>query len=161
MMAASMAPPFVIHQPGMSAHAGAPHGGHSMVQTHPPGQGVPGGGQQPGVSIGQQIHAGMAGLGVPQASPGPVISGMMPGGGPTGVSGSGPSSYALAHLHSPQGQLIQNQMHQSKSLLALSSIIAFGVGVSDLQKLQLVNSPVLFARWIMEKYLFLIKLICD
>ena len=89
-----------------------------MVHGHPSHQGVPGG-QQPGVSMGQQLHPGITGPGGPQASQaGPMMGGMMQGGGPPNVSGVGPSQHALSHLNPHQGQLYaqqqQQQMHACK-----------------------------------------------
>ena len=109
----SMAQPFGQHAPGMTVH-----GGHPMAQAHPSAQGIPGGGQQPGVSMGPQMHAGITGPGGPQVSQaGPMMAGMMPGGGPAGAAG-GPSAHAQAHLNpGQQAQMFaQNpQMHMSKS----------------------------------------------
>ena len=85
-----------------------------MVQGHPSNQGVPGGGQQPGVSMGQQMHAGVSGPGGPQVTQtGPMMAGMMQGGGPSGVSGGGgPSAHALQHLNpSHQNQMFAQQQH--------------------------------------------------
>ena len=73
--------------------------------------------------MGQQMHPGMAGPGVPQVSQaGPMMGGMMPGGGPPGVSGGGPNAHALSHLTPHQGQMNpqfaaqqQQQMQVSKS----------------------------------------------
>lgn len=101
----------------MSGHAGVAHGGHPMSQGHPSNQGVPGGGQQPGVSMNQQMHSGVTGPGGPQVTQaGPMMPGMMQGGGPPGVSGGGvPSAHALSHLTAAhQGQVFtQQHMHQA------------------------------------------------
>lgn len=110
------APPFAAH-PG--AMGGMAHGGHPM-QGHPSNQGMPGGGQQPGVTMSQQMHGGVVGPGGPQAGqPGPMMGGMMPAGGPGGVSGNGgPSMHALSHLTPghPGHQMFapQQQMQQSE-----------------------------------------------
>ena len=92
-----------------------------MVSGHPSNQGLPGGGQ-PVVSMGPQMHAGMAGgPGVPQAGQtASMMAGISQGGGVPGVSGPTPSAHALSHLNPahPQ-QLYQQQqaMQQaSKSL---------------------------------------------
>ena len=116
-MMASIAPPFPGHQAGMSGHAGVAHGGHPMAQGHPSNQGVPGGGQQPVVSMGQQMHAGVSGPGGPQVTQGgPTMAAMMLGGGPPGVSGGGgPSAHALQHLnpgHQGQPMFAPQQMQQ-------------------------------------------------
>ena len=109
----AMAQPFNTH-PGMGGHAGVAHGGQPMVHGHPSHQGVPGG-QQPGVSMGQQLHQGMTGPGGPQASQaGPMMGGMMQGGGPPNVSGVGPSQHALSHLNPHQGQLYAQQQQQQQ-----------------------------------------------
>ena len=85
-----------------------------MVHGHPSNQGVPGG-QQPGVSMGQQIHPGITGPGGPQASQaGPMMGGMMHGGGPPNVSGVGPSQHALSHLNPHQGQMYAQQQQQQQ-----------------------------------------------
>ena len=110
----SMAQPFAQHPPGMAVH-----GGHPMAQGHPSAQGLPGG-QQPGVSMGPQMHAGVAGPSGPQVSQAGPMMGMMPGGGPAGVSG-GPSAHAQAHLNpGHQGQMFaQNpKMHISTASLS-------------------------------------------
>ena len=109
-MMASMSQPFPAH-PGMAGHAGVAHGGQPMVHGHPSSQGVPGG-QQPGVSLGPQMHPGITGPGGPQVSQaGPMMAGMMQGAGPPGVSGGGPSAHALSHLNphqfTPQHQHMQ------------------------------------------------------
>ena len=83
-----------------------------MVHGHPSHQGVPGG-QQPGVSIGQQMHPGIAGPGGPQVSQaGPMMGGMMQGGGPPNISGVGPSQHALSHLNPHQNHLLAQQQQQ-------------------------------------------------
>ena len=65
------------------------------------------------------MHAGVAGPGGPQVSQaGPMMAGIMPGGGPSGMSGT-PSAHAQAHLNpGHQGQMFaQNpQMQMSKSI---------------------------------------------
>ena len=91
-----------------------------MMQGHPSSQGMPGGVQQPGVSMGQQMHAGVVGPGGPQVTQaGPMMAGMMPGGGPPGVSGV-PSAHAQAHLtpghQGPMYQQQQQMQHLSKSI---------------------------------------------
>ena len=85
-----------------------------MAQGHPSNQGVPGGGQQPGVSMAQQIHTGVTGPGVPQVSQaGPMMAGMMQGGAPAGVSGGGqPSAHALSHLNPGHQNQMFAQQHQ-------------------------------------------------
>ena len=109
----AMAQPFNTH-PGIGGHAGVAHGGQPMVHGHPSHQGVPGG-QQPGVSMGQQIHPGITGPGGPQVSQaGPMMGGMMQGGGPPNVSGVGPSQHALSHLNPHQGQLYAQQHQQQQ-----------------------------------------------
>ena len=84
-----------------------------MVHGHPSHQGVPGA-QQPGVSMGQQIHPGIAGPQVSQA--GPMMGGMMQGGGPPSVSGVGPNQHALSHLNPHQGQLFAQQQQQQQQM---------------------------------------------
>ena len=119
----SMAQPFAQHPPGMTIH-----NGHPMAQGHPSNQGIPGGGQPPGVSLGPQMHAGVAGPGGPQVSQaGPMMAGMMPGGGPSGMSG-GPSAHAQAHLNpGHQGQMFAGnpQMQMSKSISMARCSLAF------------------------------------
>lgn len=111
-MMASMAQPFATHPPGMAGHAGVAHGGHPMAQGHPSNQSVPGGGQQPGVTMGQQMHGGVTGPGVPQVSQaGPMMARMMPGDAPPGVSGG--SGLALSHLNPGH----QNQMFTQQQQL--------------------------------------------
>lgn len=120
MMAAAQ--PFAAHPGAMAGHPGMAHGGHPMAQGHPSNQGMPVGGPQPGVAIGQQMHAGVVGPGGPQAGqPTPMMGGMMPAGGPAGVSGNGqPSVHALSHLTPGPGhpsQMFaaqQQQMQQSE-----------------------------------------------
>lgn len=109
-MMASMAQPFAGQTPIMGP-AGVAHGGQPMVHGHPSSQGM-----QPGVSMGQQIHPGVAVPGGPQVSQsGPMMGGMMPGGGPPVVSGPGPSAHALSHLNPQNGSLLaqQGQMQAS------------------------------------------------
>ena len=87
-----------------------------MNQGHPSGQGMPGGGQQPGASMGQQIHPGATGPGGPQASQaGPMMGGMMQAGGPSAASGNGgPSVHALSHLTPAATQMFNpQQMHNA------------------------------------------------
>ena len=121
-MIASMAQPF--HPGGMPGHAGMPHGGHPMAPGHPSNQGLPGGGQ-PGMSMGQQMHAGMAGgPGAPQVSQGgQIMAGMPQGSGPPGVSIGGPSAHALSHLNPghPQQIYAQNQQQQMQQASQFSS----------------------------------------
>ena len=89
------------HPGGMPGHGGMPHG-HPMAPGHPSNQGVPNGGQ-PGVTMGQQMHAMGSG---PQVTQGPMMG--ISQGGP-GVSG-GPSAHAMQHLNPAiNPQLIQNQ----------------------------------------------------
>ena len=113
-MMASIAQPFAGHQAGLAGHAGVTHGGLPMSQAHPSNQGVPGVGQQPGVSMGQQMHAGMAGPGATQVTQaGPMMAGMIQSGGPAGISGAGPSAMALQHLNpGHQGQIMTAQHQQ-------------------------------------------------
>lgn len=108
---------FAPHPAAMSGHAGVAHGGHPMAPGHPSNQGVPGGGQQPGVSMGQQMHAGVTGPGGPQVSQaGPMMTGMMQAGGPPGVSGGGgPSAHALSHLNPGHQGGYAQQQQASKS----------------------------------------------
>ncbi|KAL8666413.1 MAG: hypothetical protein Q9202_001436 [Teloschistes flavicans] len=100
--------------------AGMAHGGHPMAPGHPSNQGMPGGGQQPGVTMGQQMHGGVPGSigpGVPQGQPGPMMGGMMPTGGPGGASGNGPSMHALSHLTPGHpGQMFAQQQQQQQQL---------------------------------------------
>lgn len=117
IMMASIAQPFAGHQAGLAGHAGVAHGGLPMSQGHPSNQGVPGVGQQPGVSMGQQMHAGIAGPGGAQVTQaGPMMAGMIPSGGPAGVPGAGPSAMALQHLNpgGHQGQVIAAQQQQQQ-----------------------------------------------
>lgn len=115
----SIAPPFAGHQAGLAGHAGVTHGGLPMSQGHPSNQGVPGVGQQPGVSMGQQMHPGIAGPGATQVTQaGPLMAGMIQTGGPAGVPGAGPSVMALQHLNpGHSGQVLaaqqQHQMQQA------------------------------------------------
>lgn len=121
-MMASMAQPFAGHQAALAGHTGVTHGGLPMSQGHPSNQGVPGVGQQPGVSMGQQMHAGPGTAQVTQA--GPMMAGMIQTGAPTGVPGAGPSAMALQHLNpaTHQGQVLaqQQQFQASKSQFRLS-----------------------------------------
>lgn len=127
MMAA--ASPFVGHPGAMAEMA---HGGHPMVQGHPSNQGMPGGGQQSGVTMGQQMHGGVSGSvgpGIPQpGQPGPMMGGMMPGGGPGGASGNGgPSMHALSHLtpgHPSQmfAQQQQQMQHACECIISIMSL---------------------------------------
>ena len=65
--------------------------------------------------MGQQIHPGITGPGGPQVSQaGPMMGGMMQGGGPPNVSGVGPSQHALSHLNPHQGQLYAQQHQQQQ-----------------------------------------------
>ncbi len=103
--------------PAGMAHAGIAHGGQPMVHGHPSNQGVPGG-QQTGVTMGQQMHPGMAGPG------GPMMAGMMPGGGPPGGQ---PNAHALSHLNPHQSQIVaQQQQHiqQASMFIFLLFIVA-------------------------------------
>ena len=95
-----------------------------MAPGHPSSQGMPGAGQT-GVSLGQPMHAGMAGgPGVPQVSQaGSMMAGMPQA---PGVSGGGPSAHALSHLNPahPQ-QMFQQQQMQAASKLASSISVRF------------------------------------
>ena len=118
-MLASIPQPFPGHQAGLAGHAGVAHGGLPMSQGHPSNQGVPGVGQQPGVSMGQQMHAGIAGPGATQVTQaGPIMAGMIQTGVPAGVPGPGPSAMALQHLNpAHHGQVLaqqQQQQHQQQ-----------------------------------------------
>ena len=66
--------------------------------------------------MGQQLHPGITGPGGPQVSQaGPMMGGMMQGGGPPNVSGVGPSQHALSHLQNPhQNQLYAQQQQQQQ-----------------------------------------------
>ena len=124
-----MAQPFAAHSAGMPAHAGIPHNGHPMAPGHPSNQGTPGGGQ-PGVSMGQPMHAGLAGApgGPPVSQAGSMMPGIPQGGGAPVVSGGGPSAHALSHLNPAHPQPMftqQQQMHQpSKSSFLNIQMIA-------------------------------------
>ena len=103
-----MAQPFPTH-PGMAV----PHGGQPMAHGHPSNQGVPGG-QQPGMSMGQQMHPGISGPGAQVSPAGPMMGAIMQGAVPQGVSGPGPSQHALSHLNPHHGQPMfahQQQQH--------------------------------------------------
>lgn len=111
-----MAQTFAAHPGAMPGHPGVAHGGHSMAPGHPSNQGIPGGGQQPVVSM-AQMHPGASGPGVAQVTQaGPMMVGMPHGvGGVPGVSsGGGPSAHALSHLNpgNPQQLFQQQQMQQ-------------------------------------------------
>ena len=114
MMAA--APPFASHPGAMAGHAGMAPGGHPMAQGHPSHQGIPGGGQQPGMAMGQQMHGGVM---VPGGQQGHGMMGsMMPGGGPAGTSGNGGPSmqaHALSHL-APGHAYAQQQTSESTKI---------------------------------------------
>lgn len=117
-----MAQPFAAHQGAMPGHPGVAHGGHPMAPGHPSNQGVPGGVQQPVVSM-AQMHPGASGPGVAQVSQaGPMMVGMPHGvGGVPGVStGGGPSAHALSHLNpgNPQQIFQQQQMQQARKLVS-------------------------------------------
>lgn len=109
-MMASIAPPFAGHQASLNGHAGVTHGGLPVSQGHSSNQGVPGVGQQPGVSMGQQMHAGIAGPGAAQVTQaGPLMGSMIQ----TGIPGAGPSAMALQHLNpAHQGQILTAQHQQ-------------------------------------------------
>ena len=96
----------------MAGHGGMPHAGHPMVSGHPSNQGIPGG--QVGVSMGPQIHAGMAGgPGGPQVNhPGSMMAGIPQGVGGPGVSGPSPNAHALSHLSPTHPHLIAQQQQQ-------------------------------------------------
>ena len=112
-MMASMAPQFPGG--GMNSHGGMPHGSHPMVSGHPSNQGMPNG--QVGVSMGPQIHAGMAGgPGGPQVNhPGSMMVGMPQGVGGPGVSGPSPNAHALSHLNPTHPQLLAQQHQQMQA----------------------------------------------
>ena len=115
-MMASMAQPFA-GQPGMMGPGGVAHGGQPMVHGHPSSQGM-----QPGVSMGQQIHPGVAVPGGPQVSQaGPLMAGIIPGGGPPVASGPGSNAHALSHLNPHGGPVIaqQGQIQASQSHIHL------------------------------------------
>ena len=98
---ASMAQPF---NPGMAA---MPAGGQPMA-SHPSNQAMPSGGQ-PGVTMGQPIHQGIVGPGMPQASQAGTMMAMGPGGGPPGVPGAHPNAHAMQHLNPNQNQMFAGQ----------------------------------------------------
>ena len=121
---ASMAQPFPTHPAGLSVHAGNIHGGHPMAPGHPSNQGIPGGAQQPGASMGQQMHAGVTGPGMPQVSQaGPMMAGMSQGGGPGASGANVPSAHALSHLNPghPQQMFAQQQQQQQQMAQASKS----------------------------------------
>lgn len=131
MMAA--APPFAAHPGAMAGHAGMAHGGHPMAQGHPSHQGIPAGAQPPGVTMGQQMHGGVVGLGGPQGGqqgPG-MMGGMMPGAGPGAASGNGGPSmhaHALSHLTPGHPNLYaqqQQQMQQASEFMPFLSAPSF------------------------------------
>jgi hypothetical protein len=108
---------------GMPGHGGMQHGGHPMTQGHPSNQGAAGG--QPGVSMGQQMHMGMAsGPGAPQVTQaGQMMGGIPHNGGPGGV---GPNAHAMSHLAAhPQSMLQQQQQIQQASTLNSQSACIF------------------------------------
>lgn len=113
----SMAQTFAAHPGAIPGHPGVAHGGHPMAPGHPSNQGVPGGGQQPVVSM-AQMHPGASGSGVAQVSQaGPMMVGMSHGvGGVPGVSsGGGPSAHALSHLNPGNAQIFQqHNMQQAR-----------------------------------------------
>lgn len=112
-----MAQPFA-GQPGMMGPAGVVHGGQPMVHGHPSSQGM-----QPGVSMGQQIHPGVAVPGGPQVSQaGPMMAGMTPGGGPPVASGPGPSPHALSHLNPHTGPMLSQQGQMPGSTYSATSM---------------------------------------
>ena len=121
-------PSFAQHQPGMVVP-----GGHPMAHTHPSNQGIPGGGPQPVVSMGPQMHAGVAGPGGPQVSQaGPMMAGIMPNNGPAGMSG-GPSAHAQAHLNPGQQQMFaQNPQMQMSKLRAHFVVVLLIRGAVEL-----------------------------
>ena len=130
------------HPGAMPGHTGMAHGGQPMVHGHPSNQGVPGGGQ-PGVTMPQQIHPGMAVPGGPPVSQaGPMMAGMMPPGS------GGPNAQAMAHLNPVvQNQFMapqqQQQMSKSFSFSYLRNISqAFDPMPSSLIKTQLVISTI-------------------
>ena len=60
-----------------------------------------------------QHYPGITGPGGPQVSQaGPMVGGMMQGGGPPSVSGVGPNQHALSHLNPHQGQMYAQQQQQ-------------------------------------------------
>ena len=97
-----MAQPFASHAPGMAMHAGV----HGMGPGHPGAQAMPGGVQQPGVSLPQQMQGGVM--------PGAPVPGMMPGMVQSGMPG-GPSPHAQAHLNPGQQMIPQNPHVQQMS----------------------------------------------
>ena len=105
-MMASMAQPY---NPGI---AGMPAGGQAMV-PHSSNQGMPGSGQ-PGVTMGQPMHQGMVGPGMPQVSQAGAIMGVGPGGGPPGVPGGHPNAHAMQHLNPNPNQMFPGQQMGSK-----------------------------------------------
>ena len=113
---ASMAQPFAA-QPSMIGPGGVAHGGQPMAHGHPSSQGM-----QPGVSMGPQMHPGVAVQGGPQVSQaGTLMAGMMPGGGPPVASGPGPNTHAQLHLNPHGGPMLtqQGQMQPSQLYLHL------------------------------------------
>lgn len=110
-VAQTMAQPFTGHQAAMLGH-GVPHGAHPISQGHSSNQGVPGGAQQAGMSIGPQMQPGVTGPGGPQVTQaGPMMAAMMPGGGQPVVSMGGvANANAMPHLQpGHQAQLISQQ----------------------------------------------------
>ena len=85
-----------------------PAGGQPMA-SHPSNQPMPGGGQ-PGVTMGQPLHQGMVGSGMPQTSQAGAMMAMGPGGGPPGVPGAHPNAHAMQHLNPNQNQMFAGQM---------------------------------------------------
>lgn len=108
-----MAQTFAAHPGGMPGHGGMPHGGHPMASGHPSNQGLPGGGQ-PVVSMGPQMHTGMAGgPGGPQGGQtASIMAGISQAGGIPAVTGPIPSAHALSHLNPAQSQQLIHQQHQ-------------------------------------------------
>lgn len=122
-VAPTLAQPFAGHQAAMLGH-GVPHGAHPISQGHSSNQGVPGGVQQAGMSIGPQMQPGVTGPGGSQVSQaGPMMTAMMPGGGPPVVSMGGVvNANTMSHLQpGHQGQLLsqQNMEMSEQSLLLL------------------------------------------
>lgn len=110
-VAQTMPQPFAGHQAAMLGH-GVPHGAHPISQGHSSNQGVPGGVQQAGMSIGPQMQPGVTGPGGSQVSQaGPMMTAMMPGGGPPVVSMGGvANAHTMSHLQpGHQGHLLSQQ----------------------------------------------------
>ena len=88
-----------------------------MGPGHPSNQSGIAGGQPPGVTMGQQVHPGIAGGGPQVTQPGTMMAGM-PQGAPGVIAGGAPNAMALSHLNPGHPQMYPQQQLQARKSLS-------------------------------------------